>query len=67
MLGDSPSVGADFDATPELIRQIEVDPSVLLGEADRDLALRTIELGLRLKQIEDCIQRGRLGASQVRS
>src|SRR3954465_1996395 len=58
-LGDPPSVGADFDATPKLIRQIEVDQAVLLGEADRDLALRTIELRLRLKHIEGCIQRGR--------
>ena len=59
VLGDPPSVGADFDATPELIRQIEVDQAVLLGEADRDLALRTIELGLRLQHIERCVQRGR--------
>src|SRR5262249_32378886 len=59
VLGDPPSVGADFDATPKLIRQIEVDQSVLLGEADRDLALRTIELGLRLKHVEGCVERGR--------
>src|SRR6185295_4655250 len=58
-LGDAPSIGADFDATPKLIRQIEVDQAVLLGEADRDLALRTIELGLRLKHIEGCAERGR--------
>ena len=45
-------------STQRLIRQIEVDQAVLLGEADRDLALRTIELGLRLQHIEDCIQRG---------
>ena len=63
---DPPSVGADFDATPELIRQIEVDQAVLLGEADRDLALRTIELGLRLKHIEGCVQRGR-GSVRPRS
>src|SRR5260370_16563186 len=59
VLGDPPSVGADLDATPELIRQIEVDQAVLLGEADRDLALRTIELGLRLQHIEGYVQRGR--------
>jgi len=59
VLGDPPSVGADFDATPKLIRQIEADQAVLLGEADRDLALQTIELGLRLKHIEGCVQRGR--------
>jgi len=59
VLGDSPSVGADFDATPKLIRQIEVDQAVLLGEAEPDLALRTIELGLCLKRIEGCVQRGR--------
>src|SRR5215475_8856864 len=52
-------MGADFDAAPELIRQIEVDPAVLLGEADRDLALRTVELGLRLKHIEGCVERRR--------
>src|SRR6516162_5501574 len=57
--GDPPSVGADFDATPKLIRQIEVDQAVLLGEADRDFVLRTVELGLRLKRIEGCVQRGR--------
>ena len=62
-----PSIGADFDATPELIRQIEVDQAVLLGEADRDLALRSSELGLRLKHIEGCVQRGRARGSQVRS
>ena len=59
VFGDPPSVGADFDATPELVRQIEVDQAVLLGEADRDVALRTIELGLRLQHIESCVQRGR--------
>src|SRR3954470_1214083 len=59
VLDDPPSVGADFDATPELIRQIEVDQAVVLGEADRDVALRTIELGLRLQHIEGCVQRGR--------
>src|SRR5260370_4429507 len=58
VIGDPPSVGADFDATPELIRQIEIDQAVLLGEADRGLALRTIELGLRLQHIEGCIDRG---------
>src|SRR4029079_15434055 len=58
VLADPPSVGADFDTAPELIRQIEVDKAVLLGEADRDVALRTIELGLRLEHIERCVQRG---------
>jgi hypothetical protein len=52
VLGDPPIVGADFDAAPELIRQIEVDQVIVLGDADRDLALRTIELGLRLQHIE---------------
>src|SRR6516165_5207743 len=32
---------------------------VKLGEAERDLALRTIELGLCLKHIEGCVQRRR--------
>src|SRR6516162_9173469 len=59
VLGDSPSVATDFDATPELICQIEVDQAVLLGEADRDFALRTIELGLCLKRIESCVEPGR--------
>jgi hypothetical protein len=45
VFGDPPSLGADFDAAPELVRRIEVDQAVVLGEADRDLALRTIELG----------------------
>src|SRR5262245_51666787 len=31
----------------------------MLGEADRDVALRTIELGLRLKRIEGHVERGR--------
>jgi hypothetical protein len=31
----------------------------LLGAADRDVALRTIELGMRLRHIERCVQRGR--------
>src|SRR5262249_22666909 len=52
------SVGADFDTTPELIRQIEVDRAVLLGETHRDLALRSIELRLRLQHIEGCVERG---------
>ena len=56
-------MGANFDAAPKLIRQIEVDQAALLGEADRDLALRTIELGLRLKRIEGCVQRG--GARRI--
>src|SRR5262249_4371251 len=33
--------------------------AVLLGEAERDLALRTIELGLRLQHIKGCVERGR--------
>ena len=57
--GDPPTVGADFDAAPEFIRQIEVDQAVVLGEANRDLALRPIELGLRLQHIEGCVERGR--------
>src|SRR5262249_12990215 len=59
VVGDPPSVGAEFDAAPKLIRQIEVDQAVVLGEAERDLALRTIELGLRLERIEGCVERGR--------
>ena len=55
--------GLHRSSTPELIRQIEVDQAVLLGEADRDFALRTIELGLRLEYIEGCIQRG--GARRI--
>jgi hypothetical protein len=58
IFGDPPSVGADFNATPKLIGQVEVDQAVMLGEADRDLALRTIELSLRLKHIDGCVQRG---------
>ena len=50
VLGDPPSVGADFDAAPELIRQIEVDQTVMFGEAGRDFVLRTIELGLCLER-----------------
>jgi len=45
-------------STQRLIRQIEVDQAVLLGEADRDVSLRTIELCLRLEHIERCVQRG---------
>src|SRR5262249_20116939 len=59
VLGDPPSVGADFDATPEFIRQIEVYQTVLFGKADRDFSVRTVELGLRLKHIEGCVERGR--------
>jgi hypothetical protein len=59
VLGDPPSNGADFDAAPEFIRQIKVDAAVVLGEADGDVALRTIELGLRLKHIERCVERSR--------
>jgi hypothetical protein len=47
-----------FRRNARLVRQIEVDQAVLLGEADRDVALRTIELGLRLQDLEGCcIQR----------
>src|SRR5207302_1567908 len=56
--GNPPSIGADFDATPELIRQLEVDHPVL-GEPDRDLALRDIELGPYLQHVEGCVERGR--------
>ena len=31
----------------------------MLGESDRDLKLRTIELCLRLQRIEGCVERGR--------
>jgi hypothetical protein len=50
------------------IRQIEVGQAVLLGEADRDLALQTIELGLCLQQtLSAASSAAGLGASQVRS
>jgi hypothetical protein len=39
VLGDPPSVKADFDAPPELIPQIKVDQAIVLGEAERDVEL----------------------------
>jgi len=44
-----------------------VDQAVLLGEADRDLALGTIELGLRLERMRAAFSAAGLGASQVRA
>jgi len=65
VLGDSPSVGADFDATPKLIRQIEVDQAVLLGEAEPDLALRN--WACASNALRAAFSAAGLGASQVRS
>ena len=67
VLGDPPSVGADFDTTPKLIRQIEVDQAVLLGEADRDLALRTSNWACASSTLRAALSAAALGASQVRS
>ena len=48
----APSVGPDLDRTPGSIGEIEIDAAVVLGDADMDRPLGTIELRPRLEQIE---------------
>ena len=46
VIGDPPSMRADLDAAPELIREIEVDPTIMLGHPQRDYAFRAVKLRL---------------------
>ena len=59
IVGDPPAIGADFDATPELVRKIEIDQTVMLGDPNRHVALGTVELGLCLQHVESGAERGR--------
>src|SRR5262249_30492370 len=49
---DQPSVGSDLDGAPMLISEIEINVSSMLGDADVDSALGSIELRPRFQQIE---------------
>lgn len=51
-LDDLPSRWPNFDGTPMLVGEIEIDVTCLLGDADMDRALGGIELRARLEQIE---------------
>ena len=67
LVRDAPALRADFDATPELIREIEIDHAVVLGHPHADLALGTIELRLGLEHIEGGAEGRWHGALNVRS
>jgi hypothetical protein len=54
---DPPAVGADLGRPPGLIREIEVDAPVVLGDADMDHPLGALELRPRLEQIKRCVER----------
>jgi hypothetical protein len=45
----APSIGPDLDCAPVLISKIEVDVASMLGDADVDGPLRSIELRPRLE------------------
>ena len=47
-----PAVRPDLDRTPARIGEVEIDAAGLLGEADMDRPLGSIELGAGLEQIE---------------
>jgi len=47
-----PSVGPDVHGAPGLIREIEIDVAVVLGDANVDRSFGAVKLRLRLEQIE---------------
>ncbi len=47
-----PAVRPDLDRTPARIGEVEIDAAGMLGEADMDRPLGSIELGAGLEQIE---------------
>ena len=49
---DLPPLGGDLDRPPLLVAQIEVDRAVVVGEANVDALLRTIEQRLAVKDTE---------------
>ena len=60
-----PAVGADLDRAPARIGEVETDAAGLLGEADVDRPLRSIELGSGLDEqaLSDIDGRGGLPQS----
>jgi hypothetical protein len=50
---DAPSIGSDLHRLPTMVREIQIDAVVMLGDADVDCTLRSIELGARFEQIEN--------------
>ena len=48
----APSIGSDLDRAPLLIGEIEIDVAGMLGDADMNGTLRSVELRPRLEQIE---------------
>ena len=48
----APSIWSDLDHAPLLIGEIEIDVAGMLGDADMDGVLRTVELRPRFEQIE---------------
>jgi hypothetical protein len=49
---DAPSLGRDFDSTPAVVGQIEIDASLMFGHADMDRAFGRVKLRPRFQQIE---------------
>ena len=66
-VNDPPSIGSDLDSTPALVSKIQIDATFVLGDADVNRALGTVELCACLKQIERRADRPRRRASPVAS
>src|SRR5262249_61529446 len=45
----APSIGSDVDGAPLLISEIEIDVAIMLGDADVNGTLQTVELRPRLE------------------
>src|SRR5215510_13051683 len=67
VLGDPPSVGADFDATPKLIRQIEENPAVCSARRTETLRCGPSNCACASSTLRAAFSAAGLGASQARS
>ncbi len=45
--------GPNFDRTPLLVGEVQIDAAFVLGDADVDRAFRRVKLGARFEQIDD--------------
>jgi hypothetical protein len=46
---DAPSIGSNFGGLPAMVREIQIDVVLMLGDADVDRTLRSIELRARFE------------------